>query len=290
MKNRYFKFFGLVAVLFATSYVQAERIVRDSVKIAGQMHHFAMVLPEGLPDQAPLVFVCHGYGGPADVKNWMNGAAERHHFAVCAPEGLRDPKKRQSWNVGYPFQAGWKEDEVSVLCQMAKIVQKKYHLSANNTFLTGMSNGGELCYLMAYSKQTTFKAIGSLSGLTLQWMYEKLSIPRPIPFFEIHGTKDHVSEWYGDLTNAGGWGAYMPVPVAVDALIAKNRCVKLTEDTIPSIAGKDKRYIVRHKYTQSLTGCDVWLYEVVNGSHSWFTDVIDTGEVMWEFFSQYLKK
>ena len=37
------------------------------------------------------------------------------------------------------------------------------------------------------------------------------------------------------------------------------------------------------------TGCDVWLYEVVGGVHSWHTGDIDTGEEVWRFFARYLK-
>ena len=53
------------------------------------------------------------------------------------------------WNVGYPFQAGLKTDDVDFLCKLARYLQKEYNLSRHNTFLTGMPNGGEMCYLMA---------------------------------------------------------------------------------------------------------------------------------------------
>ena len=49
------------------------------------------------------------------------------------------------------------------------------------------------------------------------------------------------------------------------------------------------RSIIKHKYLGGPTGCEVWLYEVVNGPHSWFDHDLDTGEEIWSFFSKYLK-
>jgi polyhydroxybutyrate depolymerase len=172
---------------------------------------------------------------------------------------------------------------------MARYVQKKYHLSRENTFMTGMSNGGEMCYLMAYSKQQTFKAVAPIAGLTMEWMYRELEATRPIPLMEVHGTKDHTSEWGGDLKDEGGWGAYMPVPLAVGYWVAKNRCTHEETERVESLRGSQGHPIIKHRFTGSSTGCDVWLYEVIGAGHTWHTDDIDTGQEVWNFFSQYVK-
>ena len=267
----------------------AGRFVEDSVKVDGYMRHLVMYLPDGLQDGAPLVFVLHGYGAGIWRENPMVSAADRHNFAVCISEGLRDPQGERSWNVGYPFQAGWQVNDVKALCRMARYVQKRYRLSRENTFLTGMSNGGEMCYLMAYSKQQTFKAVAPIAGLTMAWIYERMEAPRPIPLMEIHGTEDRVSEWTGDMANAGGWGAYLPVPVAIGYWIARNRCTTEQVERVESIQGAEGHPIIKHRYSGSTTGCEVWLYEVVGGVHSWFTGDMDTGEEIWQFFARYLK-
>ena len=253
------------------------------------MRHFAMYLPDGVKNGAPLVFILHGYGAGIWRENPMLAAADRHGFAVCIPQGLKDPQGEPSWNVGYPFQQGWKVDDVKSLCRIARYMQKRYRLSRDNTFLTGMSNGGEMCYLMAYSKQNTFKAVAPIAGLTMAWMYEQLEAPRPIPLMEIHGTEDRVSEWTGDMDNKSGWGAYLPVPVAVGYWIARNRCTHETIERVESLQGADGHPIIKHRYTSTTTGCDVWLYEVVGGVHSWHNGDIDTGEEVWQFFSRYVK-
>ena len=285
-KMRIIFFVAFVLLAFVSN---AQQPVLDSLKVDGQMRRFWMIIPQGVQKNAPLVFVLHGYGNPGKTDSWMNNAAEKHKFAICIPCGLKDPVGKPSWNVGYPFQAGWKVDDVKAMCVLAKHVQKKYSLSKENTFLTGMSNGGEMCYLLAYSKQDVFKAFGSVSGLSMEWIYRTMDAPKPVPFFEIHGTADHTSEWTGNIANKGKWGAYMPVPIAVGYWVAKNKCLEETIEKVDGLNKENNRSIIKHKYVGGPTGCEVWLYEVINGPHSWFDKDIDTGEEIWSFFSKYLK-
>ena len=279
----------LLVLALATLPCRAGRFFADSLKVDGHMHHWEMYLPDGLPPGAPLVVVLHGYGAGIWRENPMVAAADRHQFAVCIPQGLKDPEGKPSWNVGYPFQQGWQVDDVKALCRIARHVQRQYHLSHDNTFLTGMSNGGEMCYLMAYSKQDVFKAVAPIAGLTMAWIYQTMQAPRPIPLMEIHGTEDRVSEWTGDMKNEGGWGAYLPVPVAIGYWVARNRCTHEVTERVESLQGAEGHPIVKHRYSSPTTGCDVWLYEVIGGVHSWHTGDIDTGEEIWQFFSRYLK-
>ncbi|MBR5170902.1 MAG: esterase [Muribaculaceae bacterium] len=279
-----------LALLLAALPCSAGAYVEDSVKVDGHMRQFVMYLPDGLQADAPLVFVLHGYGAGIRRENIMIGPADRHGFAVCIPQGLKDPQGEPSWNVGYAFQQGWKVDDVKALCSIARHVQKRYRLSTLNTFLTGMSNGGEMCYLMAYSEQYTFRAVAPIAGLTMAWTYEQMEAKRPIPLMEIHGTEDRVSEWTGDMGNQGGWGAYLPVPLAVGYWVAKNRCTSEETERVESLKGDEGHPVIKHCYSSPSTHCDVWLYEVEGGVHSWFTDDIDTGEEIWQFFSRYVVK
>lgn len=276
--------------LFFALPVSAQRTDTCTCKINGMERTYYLHLPAGIKNDAPLVFVIHGYGSkPSSNRYGMDATADKYGFAVCYPCGLRDGRGKYCWNVGYPFQKDMKVDDVDALCKMAKIIQKKYHLSVKNTFCCGMSNGGEMCYLLAYSNQKTFAALAPISGLTLVWMYQQLDGKNPIPLFEVHGTKDHTSEWTGDLKNAGGWGAYMPVPVAVNYWVAKNRCLEEKIDTVPGLDKSNGHYVIKHKFVNGIHGNEVWLYQIVNGSHSWGNKDIDTGEEIWKFFSKYLK-
>ena len=163
--------------------------------IDGVERTYKLYLPANIQPNAPLIFVLHGYGGSFNLDDkGFNEAAERHGFAVCYPQGSKDGRKKNCWNVGYPFQADMTVDDISFLCKLAKKLQKEHKLSRRNTFCTGMSNGGEMCYLLAYDRQSTFKAVAPIAGLTMEWMPKAYTRTRPIPLFELHGTEDRTSE------------------------------------------------------------------------------------------------
>ncbi len=107
---------------------------------------------------------------------------------------------------------------------------------------------------------------------------------------EIHGTEDHTSEWWGDQQNKGGWGSYMAVPLAVGRIVAKNKCTEIQTDTVKANSENKKAHdYIRHRYSNPQTHCHVWLYEVVGGGHNWFTDDMNTGEEVWNFFKPYIE-
>jgi len=251
---------------------------------------FIMHIPSGLPQNAPLVFVLHGYGGTANPQKYdMDEVADKNGFAVCYPQGEKDGRGKTCWNVGYPFQKDMKIDDVKFLCKLAGYLQKTFNLSSKNTFCTGMSNGGEMCYLLAYTKPEVFSAVAPIAGLTMEWIYKMYDCPNPIPLFEVHGTEDRTSEWTGDLENKGGWGEYLSVPIAINYWVAKNKCTSEQRDTLSVKNQQNGHYVISHKYVNGINGNEVWLYEVVNGKHSWAQDDINTGEEIWKFFRKYIR-
>ena len=146
-----------------------------------------------------------------------------------------------------------------------------------------------MCYLLAYKRPDAFAAIAPVAGLTMEWIYKSMEAPGQVPLFEIHGTKDVTSYWNGDPGNKGGWGVYIPVPIAVNYWVVKNRCTAEKTDTL---AIKDKtngHYVITHKYINGANGNEVWLYEIINGEHSWANQDLNTSEELWKFFSKFLK-
>lgn len=280
----------LLVLLHLTLVAGAGTLSSDSLKVDGHQRTFVLYRPEGLPADAPLVVVLHGYGGGSHPVGTVCAAADKHGFVACFPQGMKDLGGVPGWNVGYPNQVGWKMDDVKSVCAIARYVQKKYCLSSQNTFLAGMSNGGDMCYVMAYSRQRVFKAFCSIAGLTMEWLYKQKRPSMPLPFMEIHGTNDNVSPIEGDLENRGGWNPFLPVRQAIGALVAYNRCEIESCDTITCAESETRRSIIRHHYLRGDAETEVWFHEVLGGTHSWFTEDMNTGEVMWEFFSKYVKE
>ena len=260
-----------------------------TLRCGGMERTFRLYLPERLSAETPLVFVLHGYGGTANPDRFgMNRVAEMEGFAVCYPQGERDGRGKTCWNVGYPFQKGLRTDDVGFLCRLARYLQRHCGLSRRNTFCTGMSNGGEMCYLLAYLRPDVFSAVAPVSGLTLEWMYRDLCAERAVPLFEIHGTRDRTSAWEGDPQNSGGWGEYIAVPLAVGYWAGVARCTHEEREEIPTKRPDSDNRIIAHRYVGGTDGCEVWLYEIVGGKHSWADKDIDTCAEIWRFFSRFV--
>ena len=242
LKSAAAKGFLLTALLlFAASICRAQSAAPETpdyiLRSGGMERTYKLHLPAGLPENAPLVVVLHGYGGNNNPDRFaMNATADRHGFAVCYPQGAKDGRGKSCWNVGYPFQADMTVDDVRFLTELVRHLQKKHGLSRHNVFCTGMSNGGEMCYQLAAQRPRLFAAVAPVSGLMLDWLYKADRSTAPVPLFEIHGTEDRTSAWLGDPQNKGGWGAYLPVPLAVHYWAAKNRCTVMQTNTLPAKA------------------------------------------------------
>lgn len=268
--------------------------VKDSVQYAGQVRYHYMYVPESLMPEMPLVIMLHGYGGNADgYRPEMLEVAEREGFALCIPQGLKAPQGKTGWYVGYPKQEGMRQDDDEFICSLAAMLCERHGLNPRNVFLTGMSNGGEMCYLIGRRHPGTFNAIASIAGLTMKWIREDVPLSAPVPFMEVHGTADKTSMWEGDLENTGGWGAYIPVPEAVNYWVQEDACKYYSEQQLPQ---KGERTVILHRWTGGIPAwqggpeCEVRLYEIQGGKHSWGLADMDTCEEVWSFFKQYLRR
>ena len=238
--------------------------------------------PDTMLSQRPLILLLHGYGGSAtNYCPQMVRTALKHGYAVCVPQGAKDPAGGLSWNVGYPFQKGWEMDDVDFLCELASSLVQEHKLNRKNIFVTGMSNGGEMCYLLAHERPDFFAAFAPIAGLTMQWMKDSLGISKSVSIMEVHGTADKVSMWEGDLENTGGWGAYLPVHEALKRWADNAVC---REEKVT----KYKDSVFLHEFVRANDNVEVLLYEVRGGGHGWSMDYMDTPSEVIAFFNRHL--
>ena len=269
--------------------------VLDSIRYAGQTRYHYIYVPQKLLPQRPLVIMLHGYGGKADgYRPEMLEVAEREGFALCIPQGLKAPQGKTGWFVGYPKQLGMRQDDDRFMCTLASELCRRHSLNASNCFLTGMSNGGEMCYLIARSHPGVFSAIASIAGLTMKWIDDSFPLKVPVPFMEVHGTADKTSLWKGDLGGIGGWGAYLSVPDAVQKMVKNDGCKYRICEYLPHRM-EGSRTVVLHCWKGGVPAwkggpeCEVRLYEIREGRHSWALADMDTCTEVWNFFRKYLR-
>ena len=262
---------------------------------AGLTRDYLLYLPTGLPENAPLVFVLHGYSGSASlIRNYsaMNALANQHGFAVCYPQGIKDEQNNSFWNVGYDFHQNQTVDDSDFLKSLAIYIQTEYNLSPEYTFATGMSNGGDMCYMLACEQAETFKAVAPVAGSMMQWIYNACP-ENAVPVFEIHGDNDDITLWEGDLDNSDGYGAYLPVLDTFDFWVQQNECSTNSILELPNTVSSDNSTVTSIKFTDGTNNNEVWLYRVNNGGHDWpgnsgNMDINASAEI-WDFFDIYIQ-
>ena len=251
--------------------------------------------PLGLNEQKPLVFVMHGFTGDASgIRNYsgMNQIADQYGFAVCYPRGTIDSGGNRFWNVGYAFHEDETVNDVGFLTELATYLQTNYDLNPDFTFATGMSNGGEMCYMLACQANDTFRAVAPVAGMILQDILDECQDSTPIPIFEIHGSQDNVTPISGDPNNNDGWGAYPSIPFTINYFSEKNECSTLQTETLPDLDPSDGSYVVSEKHLNGINNNEVWYYEIIGGGHdwpgAWGNMDINAGEEAWLFFQKYI--
>jgi polyhydroxybutyrate depolymerase len=251
--------------------------------------------PLELNEQKPLVFVMHGFTGDASgIKNYsgMNQIADQYGFAVCYPRGTTDSDGNRFWNVGYAFHEDETVNDIGFLTELATYLQINYDLNPDFTFATGMSNGGEMCYMLACQANDTFRAVAPVAGMILQDILDECQDSNPIPIFEIHGSEDNITPISGDPNNNDGWGAYPSIPFTINYFSEKNECSTLQTETLPDLDPSDGSYVVSEKHLNGINNNEVWYYEIIGGGHdwpgAWGNMDINAGEEAWLFFQKYI--
>ncbi len=279
---------GLVAVSLTATPAIAQTLIfeHDGVDRRYRLH-----LPVDLPENAPLVLVLHGYGGGgAAMQNgygWTE-LANTEGFAVLFPDGTRDQWNSRFWQVDYDFHADLDVDDEGFLVELVQAVQTTHGLDPQRTFVTGLSNGGDMSYRLACRRSEVFAGFAPVVGTMMDSLYTDCQPTTLRPILAMNGTEDDITLFDGDMENRDGWGAYRSTPEVVDlwANILESTSVRST--TLPDTAAGDGSFVEFERYSSGEHACEFWFYRVVGGGHDWpgrsgNMDIDATTEI-WEFF------
>ena len=274
----------------------------------GLEREYMLYIPQSAEKNSPLVFMLHGLGSTHTIimnYSQMNQVADKHGFVVCYPQGIRGAENTRHtkkgtpfWNVGYETHKNETVDDVSFIKSLAIYLQQEYNLDPEKTFCAGMSNGGDMSYLLGCEAPDIFKAIAPITGCMMGWIYESCNKNDPIPVFQVHGTADKTTYYDGDVDNRDKWGAYMGVETTINFWVDRNECKEVNIDTLPDIDRNDGSIVITEKYTGGRNNNEVWFYKVINGDHEWppgwpvksGNGDLNTSEEIWKFFQHFINQ
>jgi polyhydroxybutyrate depolymerase len=301
-----------IRLLILLSLFNSVLIVGDHRTIIheGIEREYILHVPENLNNDSSIVFVIHGYTGSAEgiaAYSGMNSIAEREGFIAVYPQGTIDSYGNAFFNVSYGFNDESTINDVSFIRELVKSISHEFNLKRKKAFATGMSNGGEMSYLLACTSSDLFKAVAPVAGVLMKGLKDSCELNSPVPVFEIHGTADKISLFEGDLNNEEGWGAYYDLPSTIDFFAERYQLVNKTVKQITSKeSGADYDIFFERHWTNDLEE-EVWMYRIEGGRHvwpgtkfKWWNDPlarlyfgsgnedINASEEVWAFFKKYL--
>ncbi len=275
------KYFILLFLCFPfLGYCQIE----ETFEYDGLQREYIYYAPEDVPENAPLVFVMHGYTSSNQFISSYSGfneIADVHKIAVCYPNGTPDNFGTNHWNANLTIS---ERDDVGFLSALAVFLQQEKNLSADHTFACGMSNGGFMSYTLACQAPDVFKAIASITGTMSGADWNDCDSNNPIPIFQISGLEDNTVPVDGSMSTFGGWGGAPDYITVNDFWKEKNQCTETEVVQLSEVIDA-----IYHK--NGINGNQVWLYPITNMGHTWpgvwsiNQFGINAADEIWKFFS-----
>ncbi len=253
----------------------------------GVERKFMLYIPETAEENAPLVFLLHGYS--SNSKSFMdytgmNNVAQRYGYAVVYPQGIRDPANSvggTSWNSGLSSTGN---DDAGFLVSLAHYLQQTHGFHSRQTFAAGFSNGAFMMYRLATQAPDTFRAVASVAGSMSGGAWDERSVSASVGILQINGTKDDLVPISG-LSPAGRrYGNAPTIDGVIEYWKDANGLDEFEESKLSATA-------TAYRYWDKSNNNLVWYIEIEDGHHSWPQEDIagfNTNEVILDFFSNYV--
>ena len=278
-----------------TGFVE-ERVIEHE----GLERSLLIYVPKNIKENAPLVVAIHGYTSSAKTLmgySGINQIADKEGFLVAYPQGTKDSRDNNFFNVGYEFHSDSKVNDVNFIREIVLNLTKDYKLNSKRVFATGMSNGGDMSYLLACTSSDLFTAVAPVAGVMMKDTLENCNPEKKIPIFEIHGTKDSISKFEGDMNNEDKWGAYYDLPSTIEFWVNKHALSEKETIQLENKNTEDGTTITFERYWSDESQQEVWFYIVNDGNHTWpgmtglfsrtANQDINSAEEIWKFFSKF---
>ena len=302
-----FKFLFLILCCSLNLMSEHRTVIHDGLE-----RDYIIHVPSNINQDSPLVVVIHGYTSSAETimtYSGMNDIANREGFIAVYPQGTVGSDGNTFFQVGYDFHSDSTVDDVSFIRYLVNSLTQEFNLKRQKAFATGMSNGGDMAYLLACTSSDLFKAVASVTGVMMKQTMDNCELDNPVPLFEIHGTADDISFFDGDINNLTGWGAYYGLPETIDFFVEKYQLAQKSEELILSKDEGAPNDIFFERYWTEGDETEVWMYRIEGGGHIWpgagvkltwwnnpilryyfgsGEDEISASEAVWMFFKQYL--
>jgi polyhydroxybutyrate depolymerase len=234
----------------------------------------------------PLLIAMHGYTQTAQgimQYSHFNQLAESEGFAVVYPQGIGN-----SWNVG--FSGGSTADDLGFIDALIDTLSAEYNIDTDRVYVTGLSNGGFMCYRLAYQLSNKIAAIAAVAGTVSTAGFQSWLSDLPVPVLHIHGTSDFVVPY-------NGFNEIESVETTLNYWITKNACAReAVIINLPDLV-QEGSTVEQHDWSECVSEKPIRLLKIINGGHTWpgsngsgignVNMDISASEMIWNFVKDF---
>ncbi|MBW2487042.1 MAG: esterase [Deltaproteobacteria bacterium] len=225
--------------------------------------------------ERPLLVVLHGGGGTYKhmlrlTSERFNQLAERDGFFVVYPQGID-----KSWNDGRGDETSGAHrkgiDDVGFLKTLIEKLIDQYPIDARRVFVTGISNGGLMSYLLACRLPDTIRAIAPVTAQIPSAIAPLCRAESAVSLAVFNGTEDPLVPYKGGQIKVFGRqrGAVLSTDETINIWRKKNRCSPQAKITAFADLADDGTRVTKMEYGPCDKGSKVALYRIDGGGHTW---------------------
>ena len=248
----------------------AQEPLHEAITHGGLERQFIVHVPQNMPARnVGLVIAMHGYGSSAEnimAYSGLNALADEHGYIVAYPQGTQDRQGNAFFNVGCAFHSDSAVDDVGFIRALVAGLVESYQIDPRRVYATGMSNGGDMSYLLACRAADVFRAIAPVAGTMMQATADNCAPSAPMPVLAVNGTADNVTRYAGDYANEEGWGAYISVSEVIE-LWARHARAQAQPPEVLNYSSDQSISVIG--YVTEDGSPEIILYRVEEGGHDW---------------------
>jgi len=201
-----FSYINVIPVKEAPSEGQYKtfELVHDNI-----LRTYDVYVPEKLEAGSPVFFVFHGSFGTSEVMRIATGydfeyLAEEKGFLVVYPQGYE-----KFWNdcrASADYEANLKNiDDVGFFKKMVQALEKDFSINSSQVVATGISNGGQMMYRLAYEAPEDVLLLAPLvSTIPIAENNHCKSSGTSVNIMIFNGTADQIAPYEGGLVSLFG--------------------------------------------------------------------------------------
>jgi len=250
----------------------------------------------------PVVLIYHGAmmnSVTMALSTGLNKKADEAGFIAVYPNGTGAGDWLLVFNAGgVPENVSTKlPDDVKFTEKLLDDLQKRLNVDPKRIYVTGLSNGGMMCYLLADKLSDRIAAIAPVAGTMT---CDKPEPGRPVPIIHFHGTVDTFVPDTGPDDRLGRVAKFKSVNDTMAGWAAANRCLQPPVEFQVPDRFDDSTTVSRKEFVAGKDGAEIVLYTITGGGHTWpgrdsvlrgllgrSTQEISANDLMWEFFEKY---